>query len=70
MRVKEGTDDYRYFPEPDLVDLVIDDAWLERVRSEIPELPDARKQRYIEELGLSPYDAHGINIIKRNVKFL
>ena len=43
MRVKEGTDDYRYFPEPDLVRLSIDDAWLERVKSEIPELPDARK---------------------------
>lgn len=43
MRVKEGTDDYRYFPEPDLVRLSIDDEWLERVKSEIPELPDARK---------------------------
>ncbi|MEL3962524.1 Asp-tRNA(Asn)/Glu-tRNA(Gln) amidotransferase subunit GatB [Lysinibacillus endophyticus] len=57
MRVKEGTDDYRYFPEPDLVDLQIDDAWLERVRESIPELPDARKKRYVEELGLNNYDA-------------
>ncbi|SOC40487.1 Asp-tRNA(Asn)/Glu-tRNA(Gln) amidotransferase subunit GatB [Ureibacillus acetophenoni] len=57
MRVKEGTDDYRYFPEPDLVDLVIDDAWLERVRQSIPELPDARKKRYVDELGLTEYDA-------------
>lgn len=57
MRVKEGTDDYRYFPEPDLVDLVIDDEWLERVRKSIPELPDARKKRYVEELGLNDYDA-------------
>ena len=57
MRVKEGTDDYRYFPEPDLVDIVIDDAWLERVRESIPELPDARKKRYVEELGLTEYDA-------------
>ena len=69
MRVKEGTDDYRYFPEPDLVDLVIDDAWLERVRSEIPELPDARKQRYIEELGLSPYDAHVLTLSKDMANF-
>ncbi|MCM3389389.1 Asp-tRNA(Asn)/Glu-tRNA(Gln) amidotransferase subunit GatB [Ureibacillus chungkukjangi] len=57
MRVKEGTDDYRYFPEPDLVDLNIDDEWLERVRASIPELPDARKKRYVEELGLNNYDA-------------
>ncbi|MGB2870389.1 Asp-tRNA(Asn)/Glu-tRNA(Gln) amidotransferase subunit GatB [Psychrobacillus psychrotolerans] len=69
MRVKEGTDDYRYFPEPDLVDLVIDDAWLERVRSEIPELPDARKQRYIQELGLSPYDAHVLTLSKDMANF-
>lgn len=69
MRVKEGTDDYRYFPEPDLVDLVIDDAWLERVRSEIPELPDARKQRYIEELGLTPYDAHVLTLSKDMANF-
>ncbi|MDN4494884.1 Asp-tRNA(Asn)/Glu-tRNA(Gln) amidotransferase subunit GatB [Ureibacillus aquaedulcis] len=57
MRVKEGTDDYRYFPEPDLVDLHIDDEWLERVKASIPELPDARKKRYVEELGLNNYDA-------------
>lgn len=69
MRVKEGTDDYRYFPEPDLVDLVIDDAWLERVRAEIPELPDARKKRYIEELGLSPYDAHVLTLSKDMANF-
>ncbi|MEK3980272.1 Asp-tRNA(Asn)/Glu-tRNA(Gln) amidotransferase subunit GatB [Psychrobacillus sp. FSL K6-2836] len=69
MRVKEGTDDYRYFPEPDLVDLVIDDAWLERVRAEIPELPDARKQRYIEKLGLSPYDAHVLTLSKDMANF-
>ena len=43
MRIKEGADDYRYFPEPDLVKLHIDEEWKERVRAEIPELPDARK---------------------------
>lgn len=57
MRVKEGSDDYRYFPEPDLVPLYIDDAWKERIRKEIPELPDARKNRYMEELDLPEYDA-------------
>jgi aspartyl-tRNA(Asn)/glutamyl-tRNA(Gln) amidotransferase subunit B len=57
MRIKEGSDDYRYFPEPDLVDLFIDEAWKEKVRAEIPELPDARKARYINELDLTAYDA-------------
>ncbi|MFB4168577.1 Asp-tRNA(Asn)/Glu-tRNA(Gln) amidotransferase subunit GatB [Virgibacillus sp. JSM 102003] len=57
MRVKEGSDDYRYFPEPDLVPLYIDEAWKERIRKEIPELPGARKKRYIDELGLPEYDA-------------
>ncbi|TQR15464.1 Asp-tRNA(Asn)/Glu-tRNA(Gln) amidotransferase subunit GatB [Psychrobacillus soli] len=69
MRVKEGTDDYRYFPEPDLVDIVIDDAWLERVRAEIPELPDARKKRYIEDLGLPAYDAMVLTLTKEMADF-
>lgn len=57
MRVKEGADDYRYFPEPDLMSLYIDEEWKERIRAEIPELPDARKARYIEEFKLPAYDA-------------
>ncbi|MBM7601113.1 aspartyl-tRNA(Asn)/glutamyl-tRNA(Gln) amidotransferase subunit B [Virgibacillus halotolerans] len=69
MRVKEGAEDYRYFPEPDLVELHIDDAWKERVRSEIPELPDARKKRYIEELGLPAYDAGVITNSKQMADF-
>lgn len=57
MRIKEGSDDYRYFPEPDLVPLYIDEEWKERIYKQIPELPDARKKRYIAELGLPEYDA-------------
>lgn len=57
MRVKEGSDDYRYFPEPDLVKLKIDQAWMDKVRQDIPELPDARRERYINDLGLPAYDA-------------
>lgn len=64
MRIKEGSDDYRYFPEPDLVDIIIDDAWLERVRAEIPELPDARKVRYVAEMGISEYDAMVLTLAK------
>lgn len=69
MRVKEGSDDYRYFPEPDLVPLYIDEAWKERIRNEIPELPDARKVRYIAELGLSEYDASVLTSSKQMADF-
>ncbi|MGJ9458365.1 Asp-tRNA(Asn)/Glu-tRNA(Gln) amidotransferase subunit GatB [Oceanobacillus sp. CF4.6] len=69
MRVKEGSDDYRYFPEPDLVSLYIDEEWKERVRSEIPELPDTRRQRYIAELGLSEYDADVLTASKQMSDF-
>ena len=57
MRIKEGADDYRYFPEPDLMPIYIDEAWKDRVRAEIPELPDVRKKRYVEEYKLPAYDA-------------
>lgn len=57
MRVKEAAEDYRYVPDPDLVRLVIDEEWKTRIRAEIPELPDARKKRYVEEFGLPEYDA-------------
>ncbi|WP_280770341.1 Asp-tRNA(Asn)/Glu-tRNA(Gln) amidotransferase subunit GatB [Salipaludibacillus daqingensis] len=57
MRVKEGSDDYRYFPEPDLVNLYIQEDWKEKVRQEIPELPDARQKRYINKFDLPAYDA-------------
>ena len=64
MRVKEGSDDYRYFPEPDIVPMVISDEWMEEVRKTIPELPDARQKRYQEELGLPAYDAHVLTLTK------
>ena len=57
MRVKESSDDYRYFPEPDLPPLHLDAAWLDALRAGLPELPAARRARYIDALGLSPYDA-------------
>lgn len=69
MRVKEGSDDYRYFPDPDLVDLYIDDEWKARIRAEIPELPDARKKRYVEELGLPAYDAAVLTVTKEMSDF-
>jgi len=57
MRGKEEAHDYRYFPDPDLVPLVVSDDWVARVRGELPELPAAKLQRYQEELGLPAYDA-------------
>ncbi|MFP5343994.1 MAG: Asp-tRNA(Asn)/Glu-tRNA(Gln) amidotransferase subunit GatB [Candidatus Limnocylindria bacterium] len=57
MRWKESSDDYRYFPEPDLPPLHVDPAWLDELRALLPELPAARRARYTDELGLSPYDA-------------
>jgi aspartyl-tRNA(Asn)/glutamyl-tRNA(Gln) amidotransferase subunit B len=57
MRSKETSDDYRYFPEPDLPPLRVDSAWLTGIREGLPELPAARRARYVEALGLSAYDA-------------
>ena len=57
MRKKEFAHDYRYFPEPDLLPLVLDDAFIDDVKSEMVELPDAKKERFVHELGLTPYDA-------------
>ena len=57
MRSKEHAHDYRYFPEPDLVPLVVSDAWRLRVRGAMPELPSAKRNRYVEQLGLREYDA-------------
>lgn len=57
MRVKDDAEDYRFLPDPDVVPLAISNEWIERIRAEIPELPDERKQRYVEELDLSEYDA-------------
>lgn len=57
MRSKEDAHDYRYFPDPDLLPLVIDDAWIARARATMPELPDAKRVRFIADYALSPYDA-------------
>jgi aspartyl-tRNA(Asn)/glutamyl-tRNA(Gln) amidotransferase subunit B len=57
MRSKEDAHDYRYFPDPDLPPLVLDAAWVEQLRATLPELPDARRARYMRDFGLSAYDA-------------
>lgn len=57
MRGKEEAHDYRYFPDPDLIPVVVDEPWIERVRAELPELPDKRRQRFLSDFGLPEYDA-------------
>jgi len=57
MRSKEDAHDYRYFPDPDLLPLVLDEAWIEELRKDLPELPDAKRARFISEYGLPAYDS-------------
>ncbi|MCC8987679.1 MAG: Asp-tRNA(Asn)/Glu-tRNA(Gln) amidotransferase subunit GatB [Candidatus Contendobacter sp.] len=57
MRSKEEANDYRYFPDPDLLPLIVDEAFIETVRASLPELPDVKKQRFMTQYGLSSYDA-------------
>src|SRR6202011_1159056 len=56
-RQKEEAQDYRYFPEPDLVPLQIEGAWIDRIRADLPELPEARRRRFIAVFGLPEHDA-------------
>ena len=69
MRVKEGSSDYRYFPEPDLPNLSISDEWVEEVRNSIPEMPDKRRKRYVEQYGLPEYDAMVLTLSKEMSDF-
>ncbi len=57
MRSKEDAHDYRYFPDPDLLPLELEQDWVEKIRANLPELPDQKKQRFIESYGLTSYDA-------------
>jgi aspartyl-tRNA(Asn)/glutamyl-tRNA(Gln) amidotransferase subunit B len=57
MRSKEDAHDYRYFPDPDLLPLVLDEVWVAELKAGLPELPDAKRQRFMRDYGLSPYDA-------------
>jgi aspartyl-tRNA(Asn)/glutamyl-tRNA(Gln) amidotransferase subunit B len=57
MRTKEDAHDYRYFPDPDLLPLVLDEAWVAQLKSQLPELPDAKRLRFMRDFGLTAYDA-------------
>lgn len=69
MRKKEFAHDYRYFPEPDLLPLVLSNEFVEEIRNEMVELPDAKKARFVKELGLTPYDASVICESRETAEF-
>src|SRR5215813_1485915 len=69
LRSKEDAHDYRYFPDPDLLPLVLTKDYAEKIRGTLPELPDARKARYIKDYGLSPYDAGVLIAEKETAEF-
>ncbi len=63
MRTKETAHDYRYFPEPDLVPVVVDEAWLNRLKASMPELPKQRLERFLQEYGLGDYEARWLTAL-------
>lgn len=69
MRSKEEANDYRYFPEPDLPPIHIDDDWIEEVRKSIPEMPDKRRERYVNDWGIPEYDAEVLTQTKEMSDF-
>ena len=69
MRTKEDAHDYRYFPEPDLAPIVLSDEYVEGLRASLPEMPNVRRDRYINELGLPEYDATQITNSKHMAEF-
>ncbi len=69
MRSKEEANDYRYFPDPDLLPVVIDQAFMDAVSADMPELPDARRARFQEAFGLSAYDANGLTATRATADY-
>jgi len=69
QRKKESAHDYRYFPEPDLVPIVVDEAWEQRIREQQPELPNARKRRFQQVYGLTSYDAMVLTLTRNMADF-
>ena len=64
MRSKEQAHDYRYFPEPDLLPLVVDEKWRTEIRNTLPELPEARRKRMMVDYGITAQDAHTLTLTK------
>lgn len=69
MRSKEDSNDYRYFPCPDLLPVIIDDEYIEQVRQQMPELPEAKRVRFVSDYGLSEYDAGQLTVDRATAEF-
>jgi aspartyl-tRNA(Asn)/glutamyl-tRNA(Gln) amidotransferase subunit B len=69
MRSKEEAHDYRYFPDPDLVPIIVDDAWIEGIRGELPELPQAKRERFVKDYQIPAYDAGVLTADKALAKY-
>jgi aspartyl-tRNA(Asn)/glutamyl-tRNA(Gln) amidotransferase subunit B len=69
MRSKEEAHDYRYFPDPDLVPIIVDDAWIEGIRGKLPELPQVKRERFVKEYQLPVYDAGVLTADKALAKY-
>jgi len=69
MRSKELAHDYRYFPEPDLVPIIVEKEWINEIRESLPELPEARKNRFVAEFGIPEYDASVLTLTKAMAEF-
>ncbi|MBK9940834.1 MAG: Asp-tRNA(Asn)/Glu-tRNA(Gln) amidotransferase subunit GatB [Kouleothrix sp.] len=69
QRLKEGSEDYRYFPEPDLPPLLLTDTWVAERQAELPELPDARRARFMHEYGLSANDAEVLTVARADAEY-
>jgi aspartyl-tRNA(Asn)/glutamyl-tRNA(Gln) amidotransferase subunit B len=69
MRNKEEAHDYRYFPDPDLLPLELEQAWVDKIAADLPELPDARKARYVRDFGVTEYDASVLVADRANAAF-
>ena len=69
MRSKEEAHDYRYFPDPDLLPLEIEQAWVDEIQASLPELPDEKKARFVNEYGLSEYDANVLTADVENATY-
>lgn len=69
MRSKEDAHDYRYFPDPDLVPLIIDQQWIDRIKKTVPELPEDRCKRFVKDFGLSEYDSNVLTVEKSLADF-
>src|SRR5204862_3833797 len=64
MRSKEQAHDYRYFPEPDLLPLIVDEKWQSEIRGRLPELPESRRERMVRDYGITDYDAQVLTVTK------